>query len=139
MYSMIEALGWCVLLYFGSRLAQVIYSIIYPYYIAKPLKLKEAAGGKWAVVTGSTDGIGRAYALELARNGFSIVLISRTQSKLDHVKAEIESATNAEVCFCVFACCSSSMGLHSKNAQKLITVAYCPSNTFVPAILPIIF
>ncbi|VDK41546.1 unnamed protein product [Gongylonema pulchrum] len=74
MYSMIEALGWCVLLYFGSRLAQVIYSIIYPYYIAKPLKLKEAAGGKWAVVTGSTDGIGRAYALELARNGFSIDL-----------------------------------------------------------------
>jgi hypothetical protein len=42
-----------------------------------------------AVVTGSTDGIGKAYALELARRGVNIVLISRTQQKLDEVAAEI--------------------------------------------------
>lgn len=47
--------------------------------------------GSWAVVTGSTDGIGKAYALELARRGVNIVLISRTQQKLDEVAAEIES------------------------------------------------
>jgi 17beta-estradiol 17-dehydrogenase / very-long-chain 3-oxoacyl-CoA reductase len=41
------------------------------------------------VVTGSTDGIGKAYALELARRGVNIVLISRTQQKLDEVAAEI--------------------------------------------------
>jgi short-subunit dehydrogenase len=41
------------------------------------------------VVTGSTDGIGKAYALELAKRGVNIVLISRTQQKLDEVAAEI--------------------------------------------------
>ena len=34
------------------------------------------------VVTGSTDGIGKAYAEELARQGLNIVLISRSEEKL---------------------------------------------------------
>ncbi|KAG8550504.1 hypothetical protein GDO81_024737 [Engystomops pustulosus] len=45
--------------------------------------------GKWAVVTGATDGIGKAYAEELARRGMCIVLISRTQEKLDEVAQAI--------------------------------------------------
>ncbi|KAG8201586.1 hypothetical protein JTE90_011252 [Oedothorax gibbosus] len=45
---------------------------------------------KWAVVTGATDGIGKAYAKALAAKGFDIVLISRTQEKLEDVAAEIE-------------------------------------------------
>ncbi|XP_026869630.2 very-long-chain 3-oxoacyl-CoA reductase-B [Electrophorus electricus] len=50
--------------------------------------------GKWAVVTGATDGIGKAYAEELARRGFDIVLISRTQEKLAEVSGAIESKYN---------------------------------------------
>lgn len=46
--------------------------------------------GKWAVVTGATDGIGLAYANALAKKGISIVLISRTESKLQAVKKEID-------------------------------------------------
>lgn len=53
-----------------------------------PLSVKY---GKWAVVTGSTDGIGKAYAMELAKRGINIVLISRTQKKLDDVAVEITS------------------------------------------------
>ncbi|KAL7831002.1 hypothetical protein SRHO_G00305040 [Serrasalmus rhombeus] len=52
--------------------------------------------GTWAVVTGATDGIGKAYAEELARRGFSIVLISRTQEKLDEVAKAIESKYNVK-------------------------------------------
>lgn len=40
--------------------------------------------------TGATDGIGKAYAMGLAKKGMSIVLISRTESKLKDVKKEIE-------------------------------------------------
>jgi len=47
--------------------------------------------GKWAVITGATDGIGKAYAMSLAKKGMSIVLISRTESKLQDVKKEIEA------------------------------------------------
>eukprot|EP00978_Attheya_sp_CCMP212_P008624 scaffold20255_cov64-Attheya_sp.AAC.7 len=46
--------------------------------------------GKWAVVTGATDGIGKSYALALAKKGVSVVLISRTESKLQDVKKEID-------------------------------------------------
>uniref|UniRef100_A0A672G2A8 Very-long-chain 3-oxoacyl-CoA reductase-B-like n=1 Tax=Salarias fasciatus TaxID=181472 RepID=A0A672G2A8_SALFA len=52
--------------------------------------------GKWAVVTGATDGIGKAYAEELARRGFAIVLISRSQEKLDDVSKAIASKCGVE-------------------------------------------
>ncbi|XP_025834152.1 very-long-chain 3-oxoacyl-CoA reductase-like, partial [Agrilus planipennis] len=42
------------------------------------------------VVTGATDGLGKAYAENLAKKGLNIVLISRTQSKLEAVASEIE-------------------------------------------------
>ncbi|KAF7687961.1 very-long-chain 3-oxoacyl-CoA reductase-B [Silurus meridionalis] len=58
--------------------------------------IKSSRLGKWAVVTGATDGIGKAYAEELARRGFSIVLISRTQEKLDEVSKAIERSYNVE-------------------------------------------
>lgn len=46
--------------------------------------------GEWAVVTGATDGIGKALAIELARKGMNVLLISRTQQKLDDVEKEIK-------------------------------------------------
>jgi len=53
--------------------------------------------GKWAVVTGATDGIGKAYAFALAKKGMSVLLISRTESKLQDVKKEIEAKNYAGV------------------------------------------
>ena len=47
--------------------------------------------GSWAVVTGATDGIGKAIAMDLASRGFNIVLISRTLSKLNSVAEEIQA------------------------------------------------
>lgn len=47
--------------------------------------------GKWAVVTGSTSGIGKAYATLLAEKGLNVVLISRSREKLQVVAEEIES------------------------------------------------
>lgn len=46
--------------------------------------------GSWAVVTGCTDGIGKAYTEQLAKRGLNIVLISRTQSKLEELAKELE-------------------------------------------------
>lgn len=47
--------------------------------------------GKWAVITGATDGIGKAYAMALAKKGMNVLLISRTESKLKAVKDEIDA------------------------------------------------
>uniref|UniRef100_A0A9J8B9I1 3-ketoacyl-CoA reductase n=1 Tax=Cyprinus carpio carpio TaxID=630221 RepID=A0A9J8B9I1_CYPCA len=48
------------------------------------------------VVTGATDGIGKSYAEELARRGFSMMLISRSQEKLDDVAKSLESTYKVE-------------------------------------------
>ncbi|XP_045413807.1 very-long-chain 3-oxoacyl-CoA reductase [Lemur catta] len=52
--------------------------------------------GEWAVVTGSTDGIGKSYAEELAKRGMKIVLISRSQDKLNQVSGEIKEKFKVE-------------------------------------------
>lgn len=52
--------------------------------------------GKWAVVTGATDGLGKAYAEALAKKGMAVVLISRTQEKLDKVAKDISDKYNVE-------------------------------------------
>ncbi|XP_060801221.1 inactive hydroxysteroid dehydrogenase-like protein 1 isoform X2 [Amyelois transitella] len=49
-----------------------------------------------SAVTGSTDGIGKQYALELARRGCSVVLISRNQDKLNAVASQIEKEHNVK-------------------------------------------
>lgn len=45
----------------------------------------------YAVVTGSTDGIGLEYAKEMARRGYSLVLISRSAEKLAKTKEDIKA------------------------------------------------
>ena len=45
--------------------------------------------GEWAVVTGCTGGIGREYALGLAKKGMSLVLISRSRHKLEMLEKDI--------------------------------------------------
>jgi len=52
------------------------------------LSLKERFGS-WAAVTGSSDGIGKEYAKELARQGINVVLIARNKEKLEAVAKEI--------------------------------------------------
>ena len=44
------------------------------------------------VITGATDGIGKAYAIEFAKRGLNLVLISRTAEKLTQVAAEIRKS-----------------------------------------------
>ena len=48
--------------------------------------------GRLAVITGASDGIGRAFALAYARSGAEVVLVSRTREKLLEVKRTIEAA-----------------------------------------------
>ncbi|KAF3851211.1 hypothetical protein F7725_012983, partial [Dissostichus mawsoni] len=45
--------------------------------------------GKWAVVTGASEGIGRAYAFALAKKGMNVVIMSRTKITLDQLAEEI--------------------------------------------------
>jgi len=76
-FILVAKIAWEIALYlFQSRTG-----IPASFYIQK--------GGRWALVTGCTDGIGEAYAFEAARLGFNVLLVSRTQSKLDETEKAI--------------------------------------------------
>ena len=49
--------------------------------------------GRVALVTGASQGIGRAVALELARAGATVALAARNEAKLAEVVAEIDAAS----------------------------------------------
>ncbi|EGT50980.1 CBN-LET-767 protein [Caenorhabditis brenneri] len=81
--------GYVALAAVAYRLLTIFSNILGPYLLLSPIDLKKKAGASWAVITGATDGIGKAYAFELARRGFNVFIVSRTQSKLDETKKEI--------------------------------------------------
>lgn len=41
-------------------------------------------------MTGGSDGLGRAYAIELAKMGFNIIIIGRRKEKLEETKTILE-------------------------------------------------
>jgi short-subunit dehydrogenase len=52
--------------------------------------------GPWAVVTGSSSGIGREIARHLASSGLNVVLVARRQSQLEEVGRELASRFGVE-------------------------------------------
>jgi hypothetical protein len=61
-------------------------------YVSNGERLRNLYGNgtktSYAMITGSSDGIGRVMALQMAKYGFNLVLVSRTPEKLDKVKEE---------------------------------------------------
>ncbi|XP_069957854.1 inactive hydroxysteroid dehydrogenase-like protein 1 isoform X3 [Cherax quadricarinatus] len=89
-----EVLSWVGIFYLGKVTLGVAWEVgtgLRTHLWSKMVTrdLPREYGGRWAVVTGATDGIGKAYATELAKNGMNIILVSRTQEKLENVAQEI--------------------------------------------------
>ncbi|KAJ3508039.1 hypothetical protein NLJ89_g5970 [Agrocybe chaxingu] len=85
------------LLAFGTfNVARIVYqtlSVLLQIFVlpGKSLKTFGARKGAWAVITGATDGIGKEFALQLAKAGFNTLLVARNQDLLSETAAEIES------------------------------------------------
>ncbi|XP_015182847.1 PREDICTED: hydroxysteroid dehydrogenase-like protein 1 [Polistes dominula] len=71
-----------------SRLLSTIWKTIFPLINSTPIDFRTKFG-EWAVVTGSTDGIGKAYAKELATRHINLILISRSLVKLEKTRSEL--------------------------------------------------
>ncbi|CAN6268298.1 unnamed protein product [Urochloa humidicola] len=82
----LAALGLLVSTRAVARLALWLYAaFLRP---AKPLRRRY---GAWAVITGATDGIGRALASHLAAAGLNLVLVGRSPQKLAATSANIRA------------------------------------------------
>ncbi|TFK44454.1 3-ketoacyl-CoA reductase [Crucibulum laeve] len=84
------------LLALGSiSVARVIYqtlTVLLQTFVLPGTNLKRfgAKKGAWAVVTGSTDGIGKEFSFQLAKAGFNVFLVARNKDLLASTAAEIE-------------------------------------------------
>ena len=87
-----DALALCGAVCVGAVLLRVALSLLRSLRSSLVPNRRLTSYGKWAVVTGATDGIGKAYAKALARKGLSIVLISRTPERLAAAAAEVKAA-----------------------------------------------
>ena len=54
------------------------------------------AYGKWAIVTGSTSGIGKEFAEYLAKKGMSLLIISRSEDKLKAQQVELSAISDGK-------------------------------------------
>jgi len=89
--ALFTVLGVVAAAFILYKLATALWQIFYPHVLAKILghTIDLKSLGKWAVVTGATDGIGKGYAKELARRGINVYLISRSEEKLKATADEI--------------------------------------------------
>ncbi len=53
--------------------------------------------GPWALVTGASEGIGREFALELAKLGLNLVLVARRQALLEELASKLIQQHSIEV------------------------------------------
>ncbi|KAL6114030.1 hsd17b3 [Pungitius sinensis] len=89
-------LGTAVIVCYGVRL--LLFSrMLFPKIWFPLPKYFFTSMGEWAVVTGASEGIGRAYALALAEQGMNVVIMSRTKAALEHVAKEIVATTGQRV------------------------------------------
>lgn len=84
--NVLKIIGTIVVL---KKVLSVLCSLYKTWLRPKKNLIKRYGAKSWALVTGSSEGIGKSIAIELAKKGFNIVLSARTQSKLESAKKEI--------------------------------------------------
>lgn len=81
---------------FIFRLSRLVFRqlrFVYAHFVRKPYDLGERYGvGSWAVITGASGGIGLGFAVQLAKAGFNIVMISRSLDNLSVAADEVVAA-----------------------------------------------
>jgi len=76
--------------------------------------------GKFAVVTGASSGLGRQFALALAREGANVAILARRIDRLEQVKAEVEALGVK----CISVKCDVADNESIKNAVSEIMNAF---------------
>lgn len=98
MFDFILSIFWYYTLYLVLRFLFECGYFVYRHYIRKPNDVSQRYGeNTWALITGATDGIGKGIAIDFAKKGFNIILVSRSQEKLNNVQDEIQKLTDYKI------------------------------------------
>ena len=105
-----------------ARFLSKLYQAYDRHYRRQPYDLLDRYGGEgtWVLVTGASDGIGAEFCYQLARQGFNLVLIGRTESKLKTVAQKCKDL-NAKVETRILVrdfCRTTSMRFYEDIAQQ---------------------
>lgn len=95
-------------------------SMLADLFVFSPTSLKKygaKSGSSYALVTGCTAGIGEQFALKLAKQGYNLALVSRTESKLVQLKETIEAKYNVKAEYLAIDIAADS----EENYTKLAT------------------
>jgi short-subunit dehydrogenase len=71
----------------------------------------------WALVTGASGGIGRDIALLLAQRGYDLILVARTEDKLQSLALEIQTKHQ-----CNTRVIAQDLGVHGSVAQLMNSI-----------------
>lgn len=82
---------------------------------------------KYALVTGASSGIGRSFALQLAAKGYNLMLIARSESKLEELAEHIRLNHKVEANFL-------TLDLSKENAAARIK-QWCDELNIAPSVL----
>lgn len=72
--------------------------------------------GPWAVISGASEGTGRAFALKLAAEGVNCILIARREGPLQALAEEIRTQSNVD-------CVTASIDLSTADAFDQVVAA----------------
>ncbi|CAA6668238.1 unnamed protein product [Spirodela intermedia] len=105
-----------------SRLSFSFLKWIYIFFLRQPKNLLDY--GRWAIVTGPTDGIGKAMAFELVRRGLNLILVGRNPEKLKQVTGELRAEVpTVELVSIAIECLD--VGILVNNAAASYAVPKC--------------
>jgi len=90
--SLLQILGAILVVIAAVNVARWLWQYLWLPRQTQGARLAQRYGhGSWALITGASDGLGKVFAQELARYGFNLILISRTQEKLSRLQTELEA------------------------------------------------
>ena len=94
LFSVAALVGGLVIAKQTLRFSQFLW-----FYFLRPTSVRKYLHGPapYAVVTGATDGIGKATAIELFRRGFNLIIHGRNEAKVQKVVEEIKAHGSGDV------------------------------------------
>uniref|UniRef100_A0A3Q4ACI3 Uncharacterized protein n=1 Tax=Mola mola TaxID=94237 RepID=A0A3Q4ACI3_MOLML len=136
MDSLFISLGAAVTIYYGVKVL-LFTGLLFPKFWFPLPQSFFSSMGEWAVVTGSSEGIGRAYALELAERGMNIVIMSRTKETLDQVAQKIRDTTGKKVKVIVTDFTKEDVFTEIEDQLKALNIGVLVNNVgILPSTIP---